>query len=165
MNITNSLKTVPLHSSNLLDAQNLLDEIFGNLYKRDKMVLSASLKKESNKRFLDREGIEDLWYELLIAPNSNEIIGITGIYSEIGEEDKMCWLGWFGIAEPYRKKGFGRILLEYTCNRAKLMNKQIISVYTTDASKYQDAITLYKKSGFDLYDRVGRTIFFRKALY
>ena len=83
---------------------------------------------------------------------------------EIDDEEKACWLGWFGIDKPYRHKGFGQILLRHACNKAKQMGCDTLKLYTHDSPHYQKAIKLYRKNSFEIYKRKGKTLYFRKAL-
>lgn len=56
--------------------------------------------------------------------NDNTPIGITGIYNYDNFKENTIWLGWFGILEEYRNKGYGRQALLDTIEMArKLTNK------------------------------------------
>ena len=82
----------------------------------------------------------------------NEPIGITGIYS-YNEYPDDAWLGWFGILNKYRNKGYGKETLEKTMELAKEKGYKNFRIYTDEYAK--EAHSLYEKLGFikELYDR------------
>lgn len=79
----------------------------------------------------------------------NEIIGITGFYSnEPIEETNSIWLGWYGILEIYRQKGYGKQILLDTMEMTKsLLPKYPIYYFRLYTSELDDAIAqpLYQK--------------------
>ena len=79
-------------------------------------------------------------------------IGITGIYS-YKEYPNDAWLGWFGILNDYRKKGYGSRVLDMTINNAKEKGYKTFRIYTDEYAI--DAHKLYESKGFvkELYDR------------
>lgn len=48
----------------------------------------------------------------------DESVGVTGIYS-YHEYPNDAWLGWFGIINKYRNKGYGKATLEKTMKLAR----------------------------------------------
>ena len=82
----------------------------------------------------------------------NEPIGVTGIYS-YNEYPDDAWLGWFGILNKYRNKGYGKETLEKTMELAKEKGYKNFRIYTDEYAK--EAHSLYEKLGFikELYDR------------
>ncbi|MEE0699599.1 MAG: GNAT family N-acetyltransferase [Bacilli bacterium] len=81
----------------------------------------------------------------------NEPIGVTGIYS-YHEYPENAWLGWFGILEEYRHKGYGGIVLEETIKLSKQKGYKKFRLYTDEYAK--SAHKLYSSRGLikELYD-------------
>ena len=79
--------------------------------------------------------------------DNNKLVGMSGIYDypELGEPG-TAWLGWFGVLEEYRGRGYGKAILLETLNRAKDMGYKILRLYS---SKREDlcpnAIPFYTK--------------------
>lgn len=82
---------------------------------------------------------------------AEEPIGVTGIYS-YHEYPENAWLGWFGILEKHRKKGYGGIVLDKTIELAKEKGYTKFRLYTDEYAK--SAHKLYKSRGLieELYD-------------
>ncbi len=82
---------------------------------------------------------------------NQEPIGITGIYS-YHEYPENAWLGWFGILNQYRKKGYGGIVLDKTIELAKEKGYTKFRLYTDEYAK--SAHKLYKSRGLieELYN-------------
>lgn len=58
-------------------------------------------------------------------------IGITGTYVE-SIDDETIWLDWYGVLEKYRRKGFGKDILEDTINHCiNLDNYNYLRLDTT----------------------------------
>lgn len=74
----------------------------------------------------------------------DEPIGITGIYS-YHEYPENAWLGWFGITEKYRKKGYGGIVLDKTIKLAEEKGYTKFRLYTDEYAT--SAHKLYKSRG------------------
>ena len=61
--------------------------------------------------------------------DNNICVGITGIYAY--EKDNInAWLGFFGIKEEFRNKGYGKFALELTEEYAKDMGYKIMRLFT-----------------------------------
>lgn len=76
---------------------------------------------------------------------NKEPIGITGIYS-YHEYPENAWLGWFGILEQYRRRGYGTKVLLDTINYCKQLKKY--DVFRVEVTYYEKRPALY------LYDKV-----------
>lgn len=81
--------------------------------------------------------------------NDGDIIGITGLYcNENLEETNSIWLGWFGVLEEYRRKGYGKKILLDTIEMAKkLSDRYPIKYFRLYTSERDDLIAqpLYQK--------------------
>ena len=77
----------------------------------------------------------------------DNLVGMSGIYDypELGEPE-TAWLGWFGVLEKYRGRGYGKAILLETLNRAKEMGYKKFRLYS---SKREDlcpnAVPFYTK--------------------
>ena len=82
---------------------------------------------------------------------NEEPVGITGIYS-YHEYPESAWLGWFGILNEYRGKGYGRLALETTIEKAKEKGYTKFRLYTDEFAT--SAHKLYESCGLvkELYD-------------
>ena len=86
--------------------------------------------------------INNATYYLVIEEDS--IIGITGIYSTDSEN---VWLGWFGVLEKYRRRGYGSKIINKFEEIAKEQGFKYVRLYT---DKYDNdiAINFYKANGY-----------------
>ena len=131
------LKLILIDKSNIDYAIKLENEIFPEYNAKNNYFLS--LKKDSKCHYY------------LIYDN-NICVGITGIYAY--EKDNInAWLGFFGIKEEFRNKGYGKFALELTEEYAKDMGYKIMRLFT-DRLDNDLAINFYKKYGyvFEKYD-------------
>ncbi len=109
------------------------------------------------------EKAEEFKYYLatIIINKKERVIGITGHYTEDieGKDNGIIWLGWFGVLEKYRGKGYGKELLEKSINKVKKFKgiglKQRfkeLRLYTTKDEKHEaKARLMYRKRGFKQY--------------
>lgn len=93
---------------------------------------------------------EDIEYEkYYLVYDENNIIGITGLYSnEDIYKTNSIWLGWYGVLEKYRNKGYGkRILLDTIEMAKKLSIKYPIKYFRLYTSERDDKLAqpLYEK--------------------
>lgn len=56
-------------------------------------------------------------------------IGIIGLYEQDGDETSI-WLSYFGLLKQYRKKGYGKRMLNDVIELAKSYNKKYLRLYT-----------------------------------
>ena len=77
-------------------------------------------------------------------------VGITGIYSYKNDRDN-AWLGFFGIKEAYRDKGYGKKALKLTEKYAKSLGYKFIRLFT-DKENNDKAINFYKLNGYTFED-------------
>lgn len=98
-------------------------------------------------KYVIKENVEYEKYYLVY--DANNIIGITGLYSnEDIYETNSIWLGWFGVLEEYRNKGYGkRILLDTIKMAEKLSIKYPIKYFRLYTSERDDYLAqpLYEK--------------------
>ena len=77
-------------------------------------------------------------------------IGITGIYSYKNDRDN-AWLGFFGIKQLYRDKGYGRKALAMTEEYASSIGFKFMRLFT-DKENNDLAINFYTKAGYTFED-------------
>jgi Acetyltransferases len=91
-------------------------------------------------------------------------IGITGIYCYSDLYPNDAWLGWYGVKEGYRNKGYGKELLTWTINKAREMGYKHIRLYT-DENENKEAINLYEKMGFAGEKYLGEELLYSCYIY
>jgi len=84
-------------------------------------------------------------YWLLYAPELKERVGVSGIYT-IPSDPGSAWLGWFGILEPFRRKGFASEALRLFEQEARKRGFLTARLYTHADNKA--ACAFYEKSGY-----------------
>jgi len=151
--IDNKFIIKSLTADTLNNAVILRDKIFPDLGSCEKETLQASLDKSNYEECWKKNELTSMQYFIMLDTTKDKIIGLTGIYSEEGDSHNMCWLGWFCIEESYRGQGLSKILLDFSINKAKQLNKQYLHLYTYDAEEYIPAMRLYEKYGFIIYDK------------
>jgi len=139
-----------LNHNNLEEAKNLRNRTFNYIKKIEQDTLDASLDRKNYIKCYKNNEINFMKYYVL-ENNDNKIIGLTGIYNEIEDEDDMCWIGWFCIDNNYRNLGLGKKLLDFSINKAKELNNKFLHLYTYDSKEFEAAINIYKKYGFVQY--------------
>lgn len=82
--------------------------------------------------------------EYYLGYEKNEIVGVSGIYSDNAKE---CWLGWFGIRQEYRNKGYATAMLDLQLEIMKNYGYKICRLYTSEVIN-KEAVQLYIKKGF-----------------
>ncbi len=102
---------------------------------------------------------------------NDKLVGIVGLYS-YKAYPKEAWLGWFGVLQQFRRKGFGTQLFEFAKNQAKNEGFENLRLYTDDIDNF-DATKFYDKMGMDceIYDNsndkhfeVGKTLIYSLSL-
>ena len=106
-----------------------------------------------------------------LAKVDGKVVGITGIYSyKIYPKD--AWLGWFGVIDKERRKGYATEIINFTIEKAKEMGFETIRLYT-DEEDNKDAVKFYEKLGMqsEIYDNaedkhfeISKTLIFSKSL-
>ena len=129
------LKYVEITNDNIEFATKVQMRIFPNesAYEHFKFTIERNLEYE--KYFLVYDG--------------DIVIGVTGLYSnEDIFETNSLWLGWFGVLEEYRSKGYGKQILTDTIEMSKkLAKKYPIKYFRLYTSERDDKIAqpLYEK--------------------
>ena len=88
--------------------------------------------------------------QFFLVYNKNKCIGVTGIYSYKEDHDN-AWIGFFGIKEEYRCKGYGSKVLKLTEKYAKSTGFKYVRLFT-DKVDNDIAINFYKNNGYTFED-------------
>ena len=106
-----------------------------------------------------------------LAEENGVYIGICGLYA-YKFAPKDAWLGWYGVLNNKRGKGFGKSILKEIMEIAKNMGFETFRLYT-DEEDNSTAIKLYEKIGMiresynnpkDVHFEIGNTLIFSKSL-
>ena len=106
-----------------------------------------------------------------LAKDNDKYVGICGLYA-YKSAPKDAWLGWFGVVEDERRKGYGTQILCATMQLAKDFGFETLRLYTDDEENAH-AVKLYEKMGMirEIYDnpadahfQIGNTLIFSKSL-
>ena len=124
-------------NGNLDIAIDIQNRIFPE-YSAKTNYIEAIEKKTDNKYFLLSDG--------------SEYVGITGIYSYIVDPES-AWLGWFGILEDYRNKGYGSEALLIYEKMARERGYRYARLYT-DKFDNDAALHFYKSRGYTFEDYI-----------
>lgn len=125
--------------NNLETACNIQNEIFPEEDARENFL--EQIRKDPYRK-------EMSYYIVYL---DKEPIGVTGIYA-YHEYPETAWLGWFGILNKYRKKGYGGIVLDKTIELAREKGYKKFRLYTDEYAK--SAHKLYESRGLvkELYN-------------
>lgn len=137
--IKDMIKLVKITNENLELACKIQNEIFPEEDARENFI--EQINKDPYRKEMD--------YYIVYAENIP--IGVTGIYS-YNEYTDDAWLGWFGILEAYRQKGYGGIVLDITMELARKKGYKNFRIYTDEYAK--SAHKLYESRNMikELYD-------------
>ena len=138
------IKLVKITNENLELACKIQNEIFPEEDARENFI--EQINKDPYRKEMD--------YYIVYAENIP--IGVTGIYS-YNEYPDDAWLGWFGILEAYRQKGYGGIVLDITMELARKKGYKNFRIYTDEYAK--SAHKLYEsrnmiKELYDMYQQI-----------
>ena len=88
--------------------------------------------------------------QFFLVMDKDTCVGITGIYSYKNDRDN-AWLGFFGIKQLYRNKGYGKKTLKLTEEYAVSLGFKFMRLFT-DRLDNDLAINFYKKYGYTFED-------------
>ena len=149
------MKIQSLSKKNLKETINLIKQIFNSKdedFDSPTKWLPASLNpdlKKSEELYKNYNTIY-LKYYVGIDEKSRKIIGVTGIYTREEDEKDSAWLPWYCVHPDFRGKGYGNMLVDFSIDLAKKMNKKYLKVYTSYNLDIKDAMSMYKKKGFKI---------------
>ena len=135
---------------NLSDAIKIQNIIFPNENGSENFKEAVNF---SLKRIIDKYFFKEVLEYWLCRDESNNIIGITGIYS-FRQYPEDGWCGWFGILPEYRGHKYGEQVFLWTMQRVRELGFKNFRLYT-DLEDNKSAVGLYRKMGMveESYDR------------
>lgn len=74
-------------------------------------------------------------------------IGIVGLYA-YKAYPKDAWLGWYGVLEEYRNRGFGHKIFDFAKDEARRLGFENLRLYTDEEDNFV-ATKLYEKLGME----------------
>jgi GNAT superfamily N-acetyltransferase len=137
------LKYEPVQKSNVLQAIAIQNSIFPE--ENGAFDILSSLNKtlflEVYPEFHDN--ITSMYWLPCL---SGDPVGIVGFY-QYDDNPSEIWVGWYGVLEKYRGKGFGGEILDFAEKKATEMGIKILRLHT-DSKTNATAVKLYEKRGF-----------------
>ncbi|MCD4847410.1 MAG: GNAT family N-acetyltransferase [Candidatus Aegiribacteria sp.] len=106
-------------------------------------------------------GVSSLSNFWVAIDEDNNVVGTTGIYTYIKDENEAIWLAWFCVDPEQRGKGIGKKLIEYSINMAREYKKKYFRLYTSSDPNEAAAQNLYDKYGFKVIKR-GKKLFYTR---
>ena len=148
------LTYLPLSSENINEATKLVRSVFLDDFNGQEGIdaYKSSLNKEKYKSYFDSHYLETLEYFVVKNSSSENIIGVTVLYTRNIDSQDIIWLGWYCLSEQERGKGFGREILEWTMNKAREKGYTKMKLYTSTDPNEATAQILYEKLGFKVVD-------------
>lgn len=140
----------PLSRAALAEAITLANRIFPDdidSAEAPAAVYTASLEPDAYREEIKAASIRTLSYWVL-PDYTGTLVGFTGLYTRLGDDPTVAWLGWFGVAPEARGRGLGRAILESTIAIAVARGFTALRLYTTDSPNEAVAQKLYEKLGF-----------------
>jgi N-acetylglutamate synthase-like GNAT family acetyltransferase len=68
--------------------------------------------------------------EYFVLTKEDVVIGLTGIYSYLTDNDDVSWIAWTCVDNDLQGEGFGTRMIEFIINMAKEKGKKYLKVYT-----------------------------------
>ena len=94
--------------------------------------------------------IPNIW----AAINSDgNVCGTTGLYVYKKDEHEAMWLSWYCVDPKQRGQGIGKMLIEFSIEKAKECSKDFLRLYTSDHPSEAAAQGLYEKYGFVVFKK------------
>ena len=160
------MNIVPLSKDYLEETIWLAVEVFRdhvNEEENPERSLRTSLEFKENPKLFENDEVQELDCWVLLKDDTNEVIGLTGLYRRKGDPSDLVWLSWYCIRSDERGRGGGRKLLEWTINEVRDRGYKIFRVYTSDDPTEAIAQELYEQLGFKIVgEKVGENY---KTLY
>jgi len=132
-------------------------------------LIELSMGEEIYNRAWNEFSIDEDCSNLWGLFDQDKLTTIIGFGSEIST--KKTWLGYFAVHPNYRCKGYGTKALNFIEQEAKKRKYKWILVETYEHPMFENAIRLYKKSGYkkvgylaDYLDDDSNAIYLKKCL-
>lgn len=145
------MNIIPLTKEHLEETIKMVNEVFQNDIDAEynpERSFKTSLKFIEQPKLLQKSQMDRIDYWIALDDNTNQVIGVTGLYRRKNDPDDIVWLGWYCIRADQRGNGLGRKLLEWTIEKAKVDGYKIFKLYTSTDPNESRAQALYEKLGF-----------------
>jgi GNAT superfamily N-acetyltransferase len=87
---------------------------------------------------------------VLVERGSGTVLGVSGHVPDQYKTPGVYWLSWTYVHEKHRRRGYGSALLQYTIEQVKAMGARKLYIDTSSDIKYNPAIRLYQRFGFQI---------------
>jgi ribosomal protein S18 acetylase RimI-like enzyme len=138
--------------SQISKTDKLISKVFPFRSLSERLTFLA-FKNQNNwlvKKVLLYFGVSSLSNFWVALDSEKNVLGTTGIYTYSKDENEAVWLAWFCVDPEQRGKGIGKLLIEYSINKAKKLNKKYFRLYTSTDPNEAAAQNLYEKYGFKI---------------
>ena len=85
---------------------------------------------------------------VLIEPEEDRVVGVTGYYIDDLESEGIYWLGWTYVNPYFRGKGYGSMLMHFVLRTLHRFGARKLYLSTSDLPEYEDAVRFYKRFDF-----------------
>jgi len=163
------VRIVELNDTLIPQAKALVSRVFPEQSFDERISFWVYTRRRSKimKFFLNIYGSMGIYQYWVALDENDKICGITGIYSVNRDVHDSIWLSWFCVDPEMRKKGIGRLLIEFSINIAKSLGKKYLRLYTSDDPNEKAAQGLYDKYDFKIVSEKKQgncTIFYREKV-
>ncbi|MCF7844188.1 GNAT family N-acetyltransferase [Candidatus Gracilibacteria bacterium] len=162
------LTYLPLSQENLEEASGLVRSVFPDDFNSEDSpyeAYRASLDSNTHKDFILKHDIDYMKYFVVKDFISENIIGVTGWYTQKSDDKDVVWLGWYCLDPKERGKGLGKEILIWTMNRVRELGYKVMKLYTSTDPNEATAQILYEKLGFKIVDEELKEGEIHKTLY
>jgi GNAT superfamily N-acetyltransferase len=138
----------PLTAESLHPAVALLSEVFPTEKRLIRLSLRYALRAVERPEGCTGQPSPRFAVRYWVARrDTGEVAGVCGLYSRKSDAPTVRWVGWFGVAAGFRRRGTGRSLLTHVLRAATQAGANTVRLYTkTDV--HPDAEALYRRLGF-----------------
>ena len=142
---------VSVDPGNVSKAKKLVDTVFVSQSPAERISLRLfALKGRWAYRALSWVIGVDLLSFWIAVDETNEAIGISGLYSLRKDRTEAVWLGWYAVHPSARGQGVGGALLRHAIQEARSTGAAYLRIYTSDSELIDgsgDAQAVYEKYG------------------
>ena len=145
----------PLSVENLKEASSLVYSVFPDDFNSEDSpyeAYRASLNNNEHKNFILKHDIDYMQYFVVKNSPLENIIGVTGWYTQKSDNSDVVWLGWYCLSPQERGKGLGEEILKWTMDKVKEKGYKTMRLYTSTDPNEAVAQSLYEKLGFKIFN-------------
>ena len=85
---------------------------------------------------------------VLLDPDDDHVVGVSGYYAEDAESEGVFWLGWTYVNPFCRGKGWGGALMRFVTHVVRRHGGRKLYLTTSTLPKYDEAVRFYVRHGF-----------------